>query len=540
MLPLKKGYIGVVNRSQDDINKQHTINDAMMAERKFFLNSPHYEDIAENHGMSHLQNVLQEELGDAIRVKIPEIRNHLDNKLRVLDASLVESGYDETSIQEGPKNGQQDLITLVAKFTKAFGGKLDGEGRHIEADQINTGPIINRKFYTEFIDIIVNPFQTNPDIDKEVERACVNAHGLMTPLYHSEKVLQQVAGKIISGYEASMVSCVKEIKAELETAVEESLEVVDGFMALQREVGNLARLEIFRGESATVDLLMKHIEAQQAFMNIRHPHFNNPYLEESSEPHTKAETQNGQPSLGKTVGKEVGAAVGGAAAGAAGTSAGGPVGGALGGGVGKIVGGAVGGAVGEKLGDKLGESKQGSFEALTPETKKKGGWLKNGFKKEKSPITWYASTQSPSSVPDNNHVTSNAKPKNSLPVSKETEARDMAILKEPKIKKEANMVKKMVGDYLEIVHTTMRDLVPKYIMSSLVMKLRDYLDYKLLGELLKRHANEDAVNQLMQWQESSQVSRLLAGRETIYQALEVVAEFSQNKETVTAGNLIIA
>ena len=535
-LPLKKGFIGVVNRSQADINNQHTIDDAMMAEKQFFLNSP-YKDIMERHGMKHLQNVLKEELEEAIRRKLPEIRNRLVSKQLDTKDSLDSLGYEESSNQE------VSMTKLVAKFTDALNGKLDGEGRYVETDRINIGPIINRKFYNEFSHIIVNPFKTNPDLDKEIRNANANAHGLMAPTFPQEKVLQQVAGKIISYYEPAMVRCVEEIEGELEKVVQESLDVVDGFPPLKREVESLAREQIKRGKAETVDLLVKHVKAEQAFMNLRHPQFR--FLEQSSE--TDTETYNGHPSAAKTVGKDVGravgSAVGGAAGGAAGTSVGGPVGGAVGGGMGKIVGGEVGKAVGGAVGDKMGDGRRGAddnIEAPSPETKKKGGWLNGkklgGLYKTGSK---YESTPSLSPEPDNRqqvaHATTNntSKPhrhpppppnrKTPVRVSKENEA----ISKEPKIREEAKTVKEMVGDYLEIVHIIMRDQAPKYIMFSLVQALQDYLKYNILNDLLERHPTKKEWEKLVQWEESSQVARLLTNKEEIRQALEVVDGFSQ-------------
>lgn len=37
LLPLRRGYIGVVNRSQKDIDGRKDIKNAMAAERKFFM-----------------------------------------------------------------------------------------------------------------------------------------------------------------------------------------------------------------------------------------------------------------------------------------------------------------------------------------------------------------------------------------------------------------------------------------------------------------------------------------------------------------------
>ena len=100
-------------------------------------------------------------------------------------------------------------------------------------------------------------------------------------------------------------------------------------------------------------------------------------------------------------------------------------------------------------------------------------------------------------------------------------------------------MKKMVGDYLEIVHITMRDQAPKYIMYSLVQALQDYLRYDMIDDLLDRHPTKKEREKLVQWEESSQVWRLLANKEAIRQALQVVDSFSQMKlhfeETAITG-----
>ena len=54
------GYIGVVNRSQKDIDGKKDIRAALAAERKFFLSHPGYRHIAERMGTPHLQKMLNQ------------------------------------------------------------------------------------------------------------------------------------------------------------------------------------------------------------------------------------------------------------------------------------------------------------------------------------------------------------------------------------------------------------------------------------------------------------------------------------------------
>uniref|UniRef100_A0A669QR71 dynamin GTPase n=1 Tax=Phasianus colchicus TaxID=9054 RepID=A0A669QR71_PHACC len=60
LLPLRRGYIGVVNRSQKDIDGKKDIRAALAAERKFFLSHPAYRHMADRMGTPHLQKVLNQ------------------------------------------------------------------------------------------------------------------------------------------------------------------------------------------------------------------------------------------------------------------------------------------------------------------------------------------------------------------------------------------------------------------------------------------------------------------------------------------------
>lgn len=57
---LSVGYIGVVNRSQKDIDGKKDITAAIAAERKFFLTHPAYRHLADRMGTQYLQKILNQ------------------------------------------------------------------------------------------------------------------------------------------------------------------------------------------------------------------------------------------------------------------------------------------------------------------------------------------------------------------------------------------------------------------------------------------------------------------------------------------------
>lgn len=62
------GYIGVVNRSQKDIDGKKDIKAALEAERKFFLSHASYRHMADKMGTPRLQRVLNEVIIDLLLV----------------------------------------------------------------------------------------------------------------------------------------------------------------------------------------------------------------------------------------------------------------------------------------------------------------------------------------------------------------------------------------------------------------------------------------------------------------------------------------
>ncbi len=56
--PLKLGFIGVVNRSQQDINGKKSLGDALESETEFFRNHPAYRNISHKNGTKYLAKTL--------------------------------------------------------------------------------------------------------------------------------------------------------------------------------------------------------------------------------------------------------------------------------------------------------------------------------------------------------------------------------------------------------------------------------------------------------------------------------------------------
>lgn len=88
LLPLRRGYVGVVNRSQKDIEGRKDIKQAIAAERKFFLGHPAYRHMADRMGTSYLQRVLNQQLTNHIRETLPGLRDRLQKQLLSMEKEV--------------------------------------------------------------------------------------------------------------------------------------------------------------------------------------------------------------------------------------------------------------------------------------------------------------------------------------------------------------------------------------------------------------------------------------------------------------------
>ncbi|KAJ6641065.1 Dynamin, partial [Pseudolycoriella hygida] len=88
LFPLRRGYVGVVNRSQKEIDGRKDIPAALESERNFFRRHPYYRTISDRLGTLYLQKVLNQQLTDHIRVTLPALQDTLRKQMVVLEKNV--------------------------------------------------------------------------------------------------------------------------------------------------------------------------------------------------------------------------------------------------------------------------------------------------------------------------------------------------------------------------------------------------------------------------------------------------------------------
>ncbi|XP_030063788.1 dynamin-1 isoform X1 [Microcaecilia unicolor] len=175
LLPLRRGYIGVVNRSQKDIDGKKDIQAALAAERKFFLSHPSYRHLADRMGTPYLQKALNQQLTNHIRDTLPGLRNKLQSQLLSIEKEVEEY---KNFRPDDPSRKTKALLQMVQQFAVDFEKRIEGSGDQIDTYELSGGARINRIFHERFPFELVKMEFDEKELRREISYAIKNIHGI--------------------------------------------------------------------------------------------------------------------------------------------------------------------------------------------------------------------------------------------------------------------------------------------------------------------------------------------------------------------------
>jgi GTP-binding protein EngB required for normal cell division len=146
--PLKLGYIGVVNRSQQDIVGKKTMAAANDAEKKFFLSQSAYRDIAENCGTSFLAATPNQLLMQHIKSKLPSFYAQINDLLAAKRRELQRYGtYIKTDTIE---DREIILFSLISRYMEEWHAILHGTSERLGSKGLNGGSSVLAALVDDF------------------------------------------------------------------------------------------------------------------------------------------------------------------------------------------------------------------------------------------------------------------------------------------------------------------------------------------------------------------------------------------------------
>ncbi|RYR54667.1 hypothetical protein Ahy_A06g029976 isoform C [Arachis hypogaea] len=120
---LQHPWVGIVNRSQADINKNVDMIIARRKEREYFANSPDYGHLANKMGSEYLAKLLSQHLESVIRARIPSITSLINKSIEELELELDHLGRP-IALDAGAQ--LYTILELCRAFERIFKEHLDG------------------------------------------------------------------------------------------------------------------------------------------------------------------------------------------------------------------------------------------------------------------------------------------------------------------------------------------------------------------------------------------------------------------------------
>uniref|UniRef100_A0A8C0LA64 Dynamin-2 n=1 Tax=Canis lupus dingo TaxID=286419 RepID=A0A8C0LA64_CANLU len=270
LLPLRRGYVGVVNRSQKDIDGKKDIKAAMLAERKFFLSHPAYRHIADRMGTPHLQKVLNQQLTNHIRDTLPNFRNKLQGQLLSIEHEV--EGYKNFK-PEDPTRKTKALLQMVQQFAVDFEKRIEGSGDQVDTLELSGGAKINRIFHERFPFEIVKMEFNEKELRREISYAIKNIHGIRTGLFTPDMAFEAIVKKQIVKLKGPSLKSVDLVIQELINTVKKCTKKLANFPRLCEETERIVANHIREREGKTKDQVLLLIDIQVSYINTNHEDF---------------------------------------------------------------------------------------------------------------------------------------------------------------------------------------------------------------------------------------------------------------------------
>jgi dynamin 1-like protein len=269
--PLKLGFIGIVNRSQQDIQGNKPLADALKSESDFFRHHPAYRNMAHRCGTQFLAKTLNSTLMIHIRDRLPDIKARLNTLMGQTQQELA--SYGDMHFH-GKEHKGALILQLMTRFATSFISSIDGTSSEISTKELCGGA----RIYYIFNSVFGNSLETiDPTMNLsvlDIRTAIRNSTGPRPSLFVPELAFDLLVKPQIHLLQVPSQRCVELVYEELikicHTCGSTELSRFPRLQAKLIEVVSDLLRERLGPSSNYVESL---ISIQRAYINTNHPNF---------------------------------------------------------------------------------------------------------------------------------------------------------------------------------------------------------------------------------------------------------------------------
>ncbi|XP_053741109.1 dynamin-1-like protein isoform X2 [Synchiropus splendidus] len=268
VIPVKLGIIGVVNRSQLDINQKKLVADAIRDEYAFLQKK--YPSLSSRNGTKYLARTLNRLLMHHIRDCLPELKTRI-NVLAAQYQSLL------NSYGEPVEDTSATLLQLITKFAAEYCHTIEGTAKYIETAELCGGARICYIFHETFGRTLesVDPLGGLTTID--VLTAIRNATGPRPALFVPEVSFELLVKRQVKRLEEPSLRCVELVHEEMQRIIQHcsnySTQELLRFPKLHDAIVEVVTSLLRRRLPVTNEMVHNLVAIELAYINTKHPDF---------------------------------------------------------------------------------------------------------------------------------------------------------------------------------------------------------------------------------------------------------------------------
>ncbi|CCA73280.1 probable DNM1-dynamin-related GTPase [Serendipita indica DSM 11827] len=269
--PLKLGFIGVVNRSQQDINVERSMSDSLAAEAEFFKTHPAYRNIAHKQGTKYLTKTLNQAC-DLSHFSHPDSYARLNTLMGQTQQEL--NSFGDAAMFGEPHQMGSLVLRLMTQFARDFVASIEGTSLEISTKELSGGARIYYIFNEVFGHALDSLDPTYNLSASDVRTAIRNSTGPRPSLFVPEVAFDLLVKPQIKLLEAPSLRCVELVYEELVKICHNcTSQELQRFPRLHSRIIEVVSDLLRERLGPTSEYTHSLIEIQAAYINTNHPAF---------------------------------------------------------------------------------------------------------------------------------------------------------------------------------------------------------------------------------------------------------------------------
>ncbi|XP_060216198.1 dynamin-related protein 3A-like isoform X1 [Lycium barbarum] len=270
VIPLRLGYVGVVNRSQEDIRMNRSIKDALIAEEKFFRSRPVYSELADRCGVPQLAKKLNQILVQHIKTVLPGLKSRISAAL--VSVAKEHASYGE--ITESKAGMGALLLNILSKYSEAFSSMIEGKNEEMSTSELSGGARIHYIFQSIFVKSLEEVDPCEDLTDDDIRTAIQNATGPKSALFVPEVPFEVLIRRQIARLLDPSLQCARFIYDELIKMSHRCMvNELQRFPILRKRMDEVIGYFLREGLEPSETMIGHIIEMEMDYINTSHPNF---------------------------------------------------------------------------------------------------------------------------------------------------------------------------------------------------------------------------------------------------------------------------